>query len=136
MGGGVEEVEVLARHADLDVLVDTDARPRAEPGHGVGDTLAEELLGRVRVTGVDPLGVGDLEVDHQLGPERLDEAHRGLQAAIGRSVGDDGGVLEVLGADADHHALAVVALQGRVLLQRLGGERHPLGADLHALRRR
>ena len=57
MGLGVEEVEVLARHDDLDVLVDADPRPRAEAGDGVGDALAEELLGRVGVTGVDPLGV-------------------------------------------------------------------------------
>ena len=51
---------------------------------------------------------------HQLGAERLDEAHRRLHAAVGRGVGGDGGVLEVLGADADDDALAVVALQRRV----------------------
>ena len=40
--------------------------------------------------------------------------------------GDDGGILEVLGANADHHPLPVVLLQRRVLLQGLGSEGHAL----------
>ena len=74
----------------------------------------------------------ELEVHHQLGAERLDEAHRGLQPPIGRRVGDDGGVLEVLGADADHHALAVVLPQRRALRRAVsGGSAEPLDAELH-----
>ena len=59
----------------------------------VGDDLLD-LVGHHRAA-------GDLEVRDQLGAERLDGRDGGVQPAVGRRVGRDRGVLEVLGTDAD-----------------------------------
>ena len=84
----------------------------AEAGDGVGDAFTELLLGGVGVTGVDRLGVVEHEVHHQLRAERLDELGGATQAAVGRRIGGDGGVLEVLRADPDDHPLTAVAGRG------------------------
>jgi hypothetical protein len=68
------------------------------------------------VTGVDDRRV-DREVDHDLGAERLDEQHLGVELIGTRHIDSDGGILEVLRTDTDDHLLSVVAAQCGSMLE-------------------
>ena len=48
---------------------------------------------------------------HDLRAESLDESHRGAQPLVGRGVGGELDILEVLRSDTDDHLTAVVATQ-------------------------
>jgi hypothetical protein len=78
-----------------------------------GDVLGVGVLVQQLGVGGDDLGGVDVEVDDDLGAEGLDQADRGLEAAVGGGVADQPGVLHVLAADPDRDVPGHIGGQGR-----------------------
>ncbi len=58
-------------------------------------------------------------MDEDLGTERLPEVDRGPDPTVLRRVGGERGIVDVLGADAEHDPLPLVALDGRTVGEEL-----------------
>jgi hypothetical protein len=124
---------------DLDLVAGPDPGAGRERGHepGPGDLGVGVLLQQLGVLG-DHLGRVQLEVDHDLGPQGLDQADGRLQAGVGGGVADQPGVLHVLAADPDRDLPGHIAVQGRSLpghlrVQRQGGRAEPDGQAVAVL---
>src|SRR4029450_11473557 len=99
-GLGVEEVHALGVHDHLDLVADLDPGAGGEGGHELGplDLVGGDVVGvgvLVQQLGVggDHLGGVDVEVDHDLGPQGLDQRHRRLEAGGGGGGAGGGGGL-------------------------------------------
>ncbi len=122
----VEEVGVdhVDRHLELvtdlggAVGVEPTRHPEGVQRHDLLDTLVqvEGVLGEHR------LGV-DVEVDDLLEAERLDDLGLGAEPLVVRVLGHQGGVVDVLGADAGGDRPAEVVAEGGPPLEDLLGQR-------------
>src|SRR5215207_9553695 len=102
------------------------AVPAAQPGCGLDRAcVAGELLDFVRAGGLRV----SVEVDDQLGAERLGEGNLALEATALWNVSRKRSVLQVLGPDADDDRLAVVVLERGSLRERSLAELYLLAAD-------
>src|SRR5690606_13751920 len=111
--GGVEEVQAVGVDHELDLLALADPAAGGEAGEDVGALLAGAggggLEGLDADVGGELLGVlghgrrrVDGDVDHHVGAEGLAQVDGAADAAVGRGVADERGVLHVLGPDAEH----------------------------------